>query len=437
MSGFDVQSQQRFGIGHAQIHPPVRKLEAHAIGSVQCGVLLGEVRLHGSEHGLRVVDGVVDLAAARVGGHARADQFGEFPALAAHQFGDQQPGDHAAVAVGEVAEVVMGAHLTAVDGVFLAHALLDEGMAGLALDRLAAVLLADVDGVPGQPRVVDDPGARVLLQEGFGEQTDDVVALDEFTVLVEQEAAVEVAVPGDAHVGVVRPDRIGGGRAIFRQDGVGDAVGEAAVRLMVDLDELHRHAKGLEALLQSVDDVTGGAVAGVDHQLERLERRGVDVAEQVFDVGILAGLAAQAAALLHRREGVFLGQALDILEAGVAADRLGAAAHQLHAVEVDGVVAGGDFDATVDIEVEGGEVDFFGAGHAEVDDVAAGVHQAVGQGLLEALGGQAHVAADDDAPGIEELRIGAADAVGDVFVELGAELATDVIGFEAGQAGHD
>ena len=40
-----------------------------------------------------------------------------------------------------------------------------------------------------------------LLQEHLGQQTDQVVALDERAVLVEEEAAVEVAVPGEADVG--------------------------------------------------------------------------------------------------------------------------------------------------------------------------------------------------------------------------------------------
>ena len=190
-------------------------------------------------------------------------------------------------------------------------------------------------------------------------------------------------------------------------------------------------------MLQGIDHMTGGAVAGVDHQFQRLEFGRANIAEQVFDIGILAGLAGQGATPASRGEITRLGQTLDVLETGIATDGLGTAAHQLHAVEVDGIVAGGDLDAAVDIQVEGGEVDFLGAGHAEVDHVAAGVHQAVGQRLLEALAGQAHVAADDDALGIEELRIGAADAVGDVFVEFGAELAADVIGFEAGQAGHE
>ena len=65
--------------------------------------------------------------------------------LLAHRLQHQQPRDHAAVAVGEVAEIVVRAHLAAIRAVHLAHLLLDERMAGLAQHRLAAVLAHDVD----------------------------------------------------------------------------------------------------------------------------------------------------------------------------------------------------------------------------------------------------------------------------------------------------
>ena len=58
-----------------------------------------------------------------------------------------------------------------------------------------------VERVPGEPRVVHDPLARVLLQEALREHPDDVVALDEVAALVEEEAAVVVAVPRNPEVG--------------------------------------------------------------------------------------------------------------------------------------------------------------------------------------------------------------------------------------------
>lgn len=98
-------------------------------------------------------------------------------------------------------------------------------------------------------------------------------------------------------------------------------------------------------------------------------------------------MAGQAAALADRREVVCLGHSLNIFEAGVTTDRLGATTHQFHAVEVDGIVAGGYLDATIHIEVKGGEINFFGACHAQVDHITASVHEAVGQSLLEACSG--------------------------------------------------
>ena len=96
-------------------------------------------------------------------------------------------------------------------------------------------------------------------------------------------------------------------------------------------------------------------------------------------------------------------------------------------------MAGGDFDAAVNVEMEGSEVHLLGAGEADVDDVDAGIHQAFGQRLLERLAGQAHIAADHDAARLEEFAIGAADAAGNIFVEFVTQPAPDVVGLEAGE----
>src|SRR6185369_8743879 len=111
---------------------------------------------------------------------------------------------HAAVGVGKLAEIMMRAHLAAIDRVDLAHLLLDERMARLALHRLAARCLDDVERVPSEPRVVHDPIAGVLLQKTLREQPDDVVALDEVAACIKEEAAVVVAVPRETQIGALR-----------------------------------------------------------------------------------------------------------------------------------------------------------------------------------------------------------------------------------------
>ena len=51
----------------------------------------------------------------------------------------------------------MRTHLSAVDGVFLAHGFLDEGVAGLGGQGLAAKAGYELFRVPGEARVVNDP----------------------------------------------------------------------------------------------------------------------------------------------------------------------------------------------------------------------------------------------------------------------------------------
>lgn len=107
-----------------------------------------------------------------------------------------------------------------------------------------------------------DLATRLLGQNRLGQQADPVITFDEAAGVVEEEAAIEVAVPGDTEVGAVFLDRPGGGVAVFRQQRVGDAVGEVAIGFVEDADELERQLR-----CKQVDDQAGAAVAGVDHQL--------------------------------------------------------------------------------------------------------------------------------------------------------------------------
>src|SRR5690606_13691935 len=225
-----VQAQQGLGVGTAQVEAPVAEVGADAIGVVQRRRLRGEVVHHPRHGGLGVGDAEVDLAAARELAHAGLDQVAQAAAAGGDQAGDQQPGDHARVGIGELAEIVVRAHLAAIHAVLGAHLLLDEGVAALAQHRYAAGFLHLLDGVPDQARVVHDLAAGVLGQGRLGEQADQVVARDEAALLVEEEAAVEVAAPGAAEVGAVLAHRVDGSLAVLRRQRVGDAVGEAAVR---------------------------------------------------------------------------------------------------------------------------------------------------------------------------------------------------------------
>ena len=139
--------------------------------------------------------------------------------------------------------------------------------------------------------MIFSPG--LMRQEGRREQADDVIAFDELAGLVKQEAAVEVAIPGDAHIGPVGDAPPRPCSAVFRQQRIGDAVRERAIRLMMYLDELDGNGEFPETRLDGIDDMPGGAVARVDDELERLEVRQVNITQQVFHVGLQDGLPAQ------------------------------------------------------------------------------------------------------------------------------------------------
>ena len=95
--------------------------------------------------------------------------------------------------------------LAAEDGVVLAHAVLDVGVADAVHQRHAACALDRLRHGTARAHVVDDLAAALLPEDRLGEQRRDEVAGDEVARVVDEEAAVGVAVVGDAEVGVLLP----------------------------------------------------------------------------------------------------------------------------------------------------------------------------------------------------------------------------------------
>jgi len=100
------------------------------------------------------------------------------------------------------------AHFAAVHGVLFTHDLFHEGMTGLALYGPATILFGNFLSIPDQPRIVDNRRTGLDFQLRLGQEPDDVIAFDEAAIFVKEEAAVEIAIPGDAEVGAALLDRI-------------------------------------------------------------------------------------------------------------------------------------------------------------------------------------------------------------------------------------
>jgi hypothetical protein len=97
-------------------------------------------------------------------------------------------------------------------------------------------------------------------------------------------------------------------------------------------------------------------------------------------------------------------------------------------------VARGHHNAAVHALRERREVDHFGADEADVVDVDPGIGQPARQRVAQRLTREADIAADHDATRLEPGRIGAADDVSDLFVDLVGHAPAQIVGFEGGNS---
>ena len=151
------------------------------------------------------------------------------------------------------------------------------------------------DGVrdrPARAHVVEDLGAGLLGEDALREQRCEEVAVDELAGLVDEEAAVGVAVPGDAEVGALGADAVDDELAVLGQQRVRLVVGEVAVRLPVGRDEVE-----IQAVEQRADHRPRHPVAAVDDDLQRANLIRLDQGEgALLEVGIDVDLLDGAAA---------------------------------------------------------------------------------------------------------------------------------------------
>ncbi len=154
------------------------------------------------------------------------------------QLEHEQERDDAGVGLGEVAEVVVRRDLAGENGVLLAHAVLDEGVADAADQGGAAGRGDRARYGPARAHVVEDGAAGALPQHHLGEERRDEVAGDELARVVDEEAAVGVPVVGDAEIGALCARLRDDERTVLLEERVRLVVRERPVRLEVAADDL-------------------------------------------------------------------------------------------------------------------------------------------------------------------------------------------------------
>ncbi len=301
-----------------------------------------------------------------------------------------------------------------------------SGIAAGALDRLRHG--------PARAHVVDDLRAGLFLQDELGEQRGHEVAGDELAGVVDEEAAVGVAVEGHAEVGVLLDRHAHDELAVLGQERVRLVVREGAVGLEVAAHDLDLG----QPLQHRREHHAGHAVRRVGHDRERLDRARVDEREHALDellpdvVRLRPVPGSDPGACPKGQRAV-----ADVEQARLAADRQRPAADDLHARVVLRVVRGGDGDAAVEPELADREIDHLGADEPELEHVGACLGRAADDGLGHRRRRDAHVVPDGDPLRLEHLDEGAADRVGTLLVELRGVDPAHVVGLENLRVEHE
>ena len=230
-------------------------------------------------------------------------------------------------------------------------------------------------------------------QFGAGDHRRDHRRVDHGPGLVDDEAAVGVPVEDQRQISPVRGDRPLCVDEVLRLQRIRRVVGEVAVELGVELDQVQ---------VQRAEDrrqgVPGHPVPGVDDQLQPPASGEVDEAVQVGGVRGQQILLGQRSGGLDRggrrpgqRQSGNLAQLL-------RRDRGGVAEAELHAIVAAWVVTGGEHGARP-MEMPGREPQLVGTGQPDIDHVDAAIAYAVDERPAQLRPRQPHVPADDQGVG--------------------------------------
>ena len=233
------------------------------------------------------------------------------------------------------------------------------------------------------------------------EHGEDLVAVERLAVAVHRQAAVGVAVEGEARVGAVLDDRR---RQRLQVSGADARVDVVAVGRGADRDDLGAGpAQGARA------DAVGGAVRAVHDDSQPLQRRmarrrRVQGGEQVVEVGLVGGVGVGHPAEpgrgrlpgIRARRAVAHGvqRGLDLVF-GLVGQLDAAAAEELDPVVRGRVMARGQDDAEIGVERAGQVCDAGSRDDAEPEHVHPGAREPGDDGRLKEIARGPGVATDD------------------------------------------
>ncbi len=310
-------------------------------------------------------------------------------------------------------------HLAAQRRLRLAHLGLDEGMPGLPHHRFPPLRAHPLHEPLGALHLEDDRLAGVRGQDVGGVEREELVSVEQPALLVHRADPVRVTIESDSQIGPGLEHALLQGAHERGNGGIGQVVRKAAVRLGEDGIHL---APDLPEELRARD--AGRPVSGIhDHAKLPLQLDAGDEVAQVLlvDRPLLDGSPCREHAGGDRPQP----EVLDLLPM----KRVDPVA-QLEPVVFDGIVAPGDHDAAVRLEMKNRKIHRRRRHLPDVDHVSSLIQEPLHEGVPDAGRGEAHVAAHGDhlLPALAHaLREGVSDQARGFVGEVAVGQAADVV----------
>ena len=114
--------------------------------------------------------------------------------------------------------------------------------------------------------------------------------------MIEEEAAIEIAVPSNTKISARSANGFGGRSSVFWQEWVGDALRECAVRLVENAFELQRCSKLCQSLRDGIKRRPSSSVACIHNYFEWLKSGDINKLANFLDI-CRAGLFGDVADL--------------------------------------------------------------------------------------------------------------------------------------------
>ena len=238
------------------------------------------------------------------------------------------------------------------------------------------------------------PGLHIHSADGHEE-----IPVHQVAVLVHCQTAVRIAVKGYAGVTVVLPDifhqglHVGGTAVIVDVHPVGLRVEDVTLGPQLREQQLGRPGSG-----------TVGAVNGNLHAVQGIEHRGFNMVHIVpHYIGGRQHLSHIPAGRTGRGQGLVQHNGFNAFFQGVG-ELVTVAAENLNAVELAGVVGGGNHNARIGFILSHQKRHCRGGHHAQLHHIGPYAAQAGSQGALQHIAGKPGILADEDF-GVEAVFI--------------------------------